>query len=321
MLEGRSQPKDFPAGMPEKPAMVGPRLRCDDGSELHVRDGHTAVMAILNLTPDSFSDGGLYLDPAIAVRRAEELVAEGADILDLGAESTRPGATPVSPDEQWTRLSAVLPGIFRARLKVVLSVDTRHVAVAAAAAAAGIGLLNLPFPQDLLEQGLLPKEVQALLRQFDGVVLMHSRGTPQTMSQQTQYDGDLCLSVAAELNRTASRLLGEDPALLRRAIFDPGLGFAKIAAQSLSLLGQTDRLRRLVGGPVLIGASRKSFLGRLGGRAAPGTLVPPAQRLVPSVTAAVLAALGGAAVVRVHDVAATRAALSVLSAVREAARE
>jgi dihydropteroate synthase len=216
----------------------------------------------------------------------------------------------VTAAEEWARLAPVLPALCRARLPAVISVDTRHFLVARAAAEAGARLLNLPFPEDLLS-GAPIDEVRGLLQRFDGVVLMHSRGTPQTMGRMAGYDGDLCRTVAAELFATAMRLCGEDAALRSRVIFDPGLGFAKSAEGSLSLLGQTRRLGALLGRPILVGASRKSFLGVATG-------LPPGERLVPSVTAAALAARDGAAIVRVHDVAATRAALALLGAVAAA---
>ncbi|MCS6915247.1 MAG: dihydropteroate synthase [Myxococcales bacterium] len=288
----------------------GPPLRLGrgDGSQLTIGDGTIRLMAILNLTPDSFFDGGRYAGAA-AVRRAEELVAQGADILDVGAESTRPGAPEVPAQEEWRRLAEVLPELRRAALPVVLSVDTRHAEVAERAADEGVCLLNLPFPQDLLGQRS-PAALQALLRRFDGLVLMHARGTPQTMAGMCHYEGPVAEQVAAELVATCAQLCGGD--LTQRVIFDPGLGFAKDAEQSLALLGRLGWLRARLGRPLLVGASRKSFLGWATG-------LPVQERLIPSVAAAVLAAWQGAAIVRVHDVVETRAALRLVAAVRQAA--
>jgi dihydropteroate synthase len=186
-------------------------------------------------------------------------------------------------------------------------VDTRHLSTAARAADAGVRLWNLPFPHHLPEQAPLP-EVRAVLARFDGVVLMHSRGTPETMAGLTHYEGALVEAVAGELLAMTERLCGEDPALLSRILYDPGLGFAKQAGQSLLLLGQVGRLRRRLGRPLLVGASRKSFLGQATG-------LPVEERLIPSVVAAALAAAQGADVVRVHDVAETRAAVLMAQAV------
>lgn len=278
-----------------------------DGGHLTLGGGSpTRIMGILNLTPDSFSDGGAYADPDAALRRAEEMVAQGADLLDLGAESTRPGAQPVPAQVQRQRLQPVLAALSRARLPVVLSVDTNDPEVACAAADAGAAVLNLTFPRRLCQ---LPDGPPRWLARFDGIVIMHARGTPATMTQADlcAYGPDLVREIAAELEAVASALL-PDPALRARVLFDPGLGFAKTAAQSLALLGRIAPLRASLGRPLLCGASRKSFLGQATG-------LPVGERLIPSVTAAVLCAAGGAAAVRVHDVLMTRQALQVVAAV------
>lgn len=311
MQEGRSQfhHESAPAGAGLSPVPVeiaALRLRTADGGWLALDGTRTHIMGVLNLTPDSFSDGGRFLDPAAALTRARDLVAAGATILDLGAESTRPGAAPVSPTEEWRRLEPVLRGLAQARLPAVLSLDTRHGEVAGAAAELGVSLLNLPFPQELVSQ-------RAVLSRFHGVVLMHARGTPQTMTGLLEYGADTCATVAAELQETAAALFG-DQADRAPILYDPGLGFAKSAAHSLSLLGQVRRLGALLGRPILIGASRKSFLGHATG-------LPVSERLVPSVVAALMAAQQGAAVVRVHDVAETRAALTLWQAAAQAAAD
>lgn len=292
-------------------AVAAVALRRGDGSVLRVGDGAPALMGILNLTPDSFSDGGIDADADAALRRAEALCAEGAEILDLGAESTRPGATPVSPDDEWARLAPVLRPLAAARLPVVLSVDTRHLATAERALEHGALLLNLPFPQELIAADAA--RVRAVLGAYDGVVLLHSRGTPQTMTGLADYPtppgaaaSDVLAQVVAELRALAVELI---PDAADRVLFDPGLGFAKHAAHSLALLGQVQELRTALGRPVLIGASRKSFLGAVTGR-------PVDQRVVASAVAAALAAEQGADIVRVHDVAATRDALAVVRALR-----
>jgi dihydropteroate synthase len=290
------------------------RLRRLDGGELQLVDGRCALMAVLNVTPDSFSDGGKYTDPARAAARAHELVAQGAAILDVGAESTRPGAELLSAEAEWARLEPVLAALHRDPPAAALSIDTRHAATARRAADVGTAVLNLTFPQHLFAPPasdmpqLSPSECRALLGAFDATVVMHSRGLPATMRQLSEYGPDLCQTVVSELASTVQTLTADDPALRERLIFDPGLGFAKASDQSLALLGAVPRLKALLGGRVLIGASRKSLLG-----AATGLAVE--DRLIPSVVAAALAAFQGADVVRVHDVAATRAALDLAHAV------
>lgn len=302
------------SGPDRSPSAAPLRLRCLDGGELHLRAGRCALMAILNVTPDSFSDGGRYTDPARAAARAHELVAQGAAILDLGAESTRPGAELLSAEAEWARLEPVLAALRSDPPAAALSIDTRHAATARRAADAGCAVLNLTFPQHLFAPPvpamppLSPSECRTLLGAFDATVVMHSRGLPATMRQLSEYGPDLCQTVVNELASTVQTLTADDPALRARLIFDPGLGFAKAAEQSLALLGAVPRLKARLGGRVLIGASRKSLLG-----AATGLAVE--ERLIPSVTAAALAAFQGADVVRVHDVAATRAALDVVHAV------
>jgi dihydropteroate synthase len=285
-------------------------------------------MAILNLTPDSFSDGGRYNDAGRAIARAEELIAAGADLVDLGGESTRPGATPLSAQEEWQRVGPVLETLGQRGLRAVLSIDTRHAEVAERAAGAGARLLNLPFPQDLPRQVGDAKRLSALLARFDACVIMHSRGDPTTMREQTDYGEDLCQTVVDELHRTVATLFmaGESPisrsmppgfsatlaAGRPQLIFDPGLGFAKTTEQSLALFTRLRWLRRALGGRLLIGASRKSMLGAITG-------LPIAERLIPSVVAAAFAAGNGADIVRVHDVAETVVALRVASAIGEVA--
>lgn len=279
---------------------------------LTIGAGRCALMGILNLTPDSFSDGGRYSRSDRALARIDELIADGAEIIDIGAESTRPGAELLSAEVEWERLREVVTALGRRKVAAVLSIDTRHLLIAQRAADAGFGLLNVTFPQHLQNGGSKTPGsplIAAVLRQFDGLVMMHARGTPATMRQLTDYGPDLCQTVIRELADVVSALT--DTMLRKRVIYDPGLGFAKTPEQSLQLLGQVGRLREALGGPVLIGASRKSLLGAATG-------LPVEDRLLPSVVAAVLAAQQGAAIVRVHDVAATRSALSLIQAVAQA---
>ncbi len=302
-------------------------VRRHDGSILRGGSG-CAVMAVLNVTPDSFSDGGKYLDAERARAHIDALIAQGADLVDIGAESTRPGAVSLSPDEEWRRLAPLFALLDRVALPVALSIDTRHAATAERAAEHGVALLNLPFPRDLLASPSRPwasegraagppaasAELKRLLLCFDAIVVMHSRGTPATMREQTDYGDNLCQTVVEELVTIAASLAGDDPVLRRRLIFDPGLGFAKTAEQSIELLSRTAWLHAQLQAPLLVGASRKSMLGAVTG-------LPVSSRLVPSVVAAVHAAQQGAAIVRVHDVAETRAALQLVQALGQASQK
>ena len=289
-------------------------LRGSDGRVLTIGAERCAIMGIVNLTPDSFSDGGRYGSCERALLRIDELIAAGAELIDIGAESTRPGAELLTAEAEWERLHELLAALSRRPVAAVLSIDTRHLLTARRAAEAGFRLLNLTFPQHLLRPAPSlagasapdPQAIAEVLQGFDGLVMMHARGTPATMRQLTDYGPDLCNTLIRELADIVSALT--DPRLRARVIYDPGLGFAKTAAQSLQLLGQLGRLRAGLDGPLLVGASRKSLLGAVTG-------LPVEERLVPSVVAAVLAAQQGAAIVRVHDVAATRSALELVRAV------
>jgi len=282
-------------------------LRLPPGGALEL-GGRPLVMGILNVTPDSFSDGGRWLDAGRAVARGLEMVEEGADLLDLGAESTRPGggvygagAAAVDAEEEWRRLQPVLEAL-AGRAGVPLSVDTRKGAVARRALAAGADLVNdVTALTD-------PDLAAAVAGAGCPVVLMHSRGEIATMQRHAVYD-DVVGEVRAELAAALARAeaAGVDPG---QTLLDPGLGFAKGADHSLALLARLEELSGL-GRPLLVGASRKSFLGRLTGAAAP-------DRLAGSLAAAAWAADHGAAVLRVHDVAETVQALAVWAAIREA---
>jgi dihydropteroate synthase len=274
-------------------------------------------MGILNLTPDSFSDGGLWYDPGDRNGSVERAVAhglamldQGAVILDLGAESTRPGggvygdgAAEVPADEELARLLPVLVSL-REATDAVLSVDTRKPAVAERALAAGADLVN--------DVGTLtdPEMVRVVAEAGCPVIAMHSRGDLATMQRDIAFD-DVVTEVASELEEAARRAenAGLPPG---RVIVDPGLGFGKTAAQNFELLA---RLPELVahGRPVLVGASRKSFLGTVatGGRA-------PSERMAGSLAAAGRAAAGGAAILRVHDVTETVDFLATLRAFDDA---
>ena len=243
------------------------------------------VMGVLNVTPDSFSDGGRFLDPERAVAHGRAMVAEGADVVDVGGESTRPGAEPVGEDEERRR---VVPVVEALAPLVRVSVDTRRATVAEAAVAAGATLVND------VSASLWPVAAAAGV----GWVAMHMRGEPATMQVEPRYD-DVVAEVGAFLRDRAgqARAAGVDEVWV-----DPGIGFGKTLHHNLALLRHLDRLVAS-GFPVVVGTSRKRSLGQLTGDA------PVADRLEASVATAVWAAEQGAAMVRVHDVAPTVRAL------------
>jgi dihydropteroate synthase len=261
------------------------------------------VMGVVNVTPDSFSDGGRFLDPAEATAAALRLAEEGASVVDLGGESTRPGATPVSADAEWRRVAPVFEAL-RGRLTVPISIDTRHAEVAAKAVDAGADLVN-----DV--EGLRSEEMRrVVVRSNAAAVVMHMRGTPATMQDELNYvdlRGEVFGALAAA---TDAAIRSGVPS--EKLLVDPGLGFGKSAEQSLELLVHAGELRSL-GYPVVLGASRKSFLGAV--------LEPSssADRLEAGLAAAVLAAERGVALVRTHDVGPTVRALALVAAADRAA--
>ena len=256
-------------------------------------------MGIVNVTPDSFSDGGRYADPRRAIDHARALVAEGADLVDVGGESTRPGAAPV---DEATELARVLPVVEAlARDGALVSIDTMKPAVMRAAIAAGASMVN-----DVRALAG-PGAIEAVSASGAAVCLMHMRGTPRTMQAAPEY-ADVVVEVRDFL---AARVRACEAAGIarERIVVDPGFGFGKTLAHNLALLRHLDRLARS-GLPVLAGLSRKSMFGLITGR-------PVGARLPASIAAAVLAVQRGAAIVRVHDTAATRDALSVLRAIED----
>jgi dihydropteroate synthase len=260
------------------------------------------VMGIVNATPDSFSDGGRFLSPDAAVAQALRHAEEGADLVDLGGESTRPGAPPVPADEEVRRVVPVIERLRARGFALPISVDTSKGDVARAALAAGADLVN--DVTALSDPGL----ARAVAEARAPVVLMHMRGTPADMQSRAVY-GDVVREVAAELGEALAR--AEAAGIPReRTILDPGLGFAKTAEHSVALLARIGELRAL-GRPLLVGPSRKSFIGRIAGAEVgdrlPGTLA--------AVTACVLA---GVELVRVHDVAPAVQAARVAAALRDA---
>jgi dihydropteroate synthase len=258
------------------------------------------VVGILNLTPDSFSDGGRFFGFHDAVRRAREMAAEGADLIDLGGESTRPGSAEVSADEEAARVVPVLRAL-RDALDLPLSVDTRKAAVVREALAAGADVVN--DVSGLADPGM----ADAVAPSGAGLVLMHMRGTPATMQGLADY-GDVVDDVAAELAVSLAR--ADAAGIAReRVVLDPGIGFAKTAEQNLALIASLRRLQARLGRPVLLGPSRKAFIGALLGG------VPAAERDAGTVGACVAGLARGARLFRVHDVRAARQALDVAWAV------
>lgn len=269
--------------------------------------GRPVVVGILNITPDSFSDAGRYLAPDAALRQAEALVNEGAAMLDLGGESTRPGRpTPVSVDDEWRRLASVLVACVRQWPDVPLSVDTVKAEVARRALAEGASVIN-----DVSALRLDPAIADHCAAAGAGLILMHSRGDTATMAtyDDARYD-DVMAAVCAEL--AAQVAVAVDRGVPREAIvLDPGLGFSKTPAQSLRVLRDLSILSAL-GHPVMIGPSRKRFLGEVAGR------TDPADRDVATAAACVVGWQGGARLFRVHAPRPTVDALAVCGAVERA---
>ncbi len=260
------------------------------------------VMGVLNVTPDSFSDGGLYTDPDKALQRAEDMVAEGAAIIDIGGESTRPGTRPVSVQEELDRVIPLVESMARA-LPVPLSVDTSKPEVMQEAWRAGAGMVNDVHALQA------PAALAVLAASQIPVCLMHLQGTPATMQDDPHYE-----DVVAEVKDFLARRIqvceaagiGRD-----RIIIDPGFGFGKTLEHNLLLLKHLDEFHTL-GVPLLVGPSRKSMIGRLLDNA------PVGERLYGSLAAAVIAAWQGAHIIRVHDVRATVQALQVCDAIMKA---
>jgi dihydropteroate synthase len=265
----------------------------------------TLVVGVLNVTPDSFSDGGKYLDPDAAVPRAVEMEAEGADIIDLGGESTRPGSDPVSAQTELGRVMPVLERL-RGRLRIPISIDTQKAVVAQAALEAGAEIVN-----DVSALRTDPALAEVVRRSRAAVVLMHMRGQPKTM-QKRPFARSVMGDVASGLRDALARARR---AGIPRAhiVLDPGIGFGKSLEQNCEILARLSELARL-GYPLLVGTSRKSFLGALlEGR-------PEGGRIWGTAASVVAAVLGGAHLIRVHDAAETVQMVRVADAILREAR-
>jgi len=260
------------------------------------------IMGIVNVTPDSFSDGGAYLHREQALTQAKKLIAEGADILDIGGESSRPGAVAVSADEELNRVIPLIQGL-HAEMDICLSIDSNKATVMRAAIDAGIGMINdrsaLTEPDTLLlaAQSQLP------------VCLMHSKGTPLTMQQQPFYDRGVIAEVDDFFSQRIASCLAVGIAR-DNLILDPGFGFGKTVAHNLSLIKGLQRFTHH-NLPLMLGVSRKSTLGAITGKAVH-------ERLAGGIAASVLAMMYGATIIRTHDVAETKQALLVVQAIGQA---
>ena len=262
------------------------------------------VVGVLNVTPDSFSDGGRYLDPDAAAAHARRLASEGADVVDLGAESTRPGAAPVSAEEEWARLAPVLDAL--GEFETPISVDTTKADVARRALEAGAAVIN-----DVSGLRFDPAIASLAADAGAGLILMHMRGTPRTMQENTRYEnliGEVRDFLGGALETAVRRGCAPE-----QVVLDPGIGFGKSPEGNLALLARADELG-VAGRPVLVGPSRKSFIGAL-------LDLPVDERTEATVGACVMSLACGARLFRVHDVRAVRRALDLAEGIRRARRE
>ena len=261
------------------------------------------AMGIVNVTPDSFSDGGKFVATNLAIEHALKLAEEGADILDIGGESTRPNATPVSLQEELDRVIPVIEGLIK-QINIPISIDTYKPQMMQAAIASGASMVN--DVRALQEDGAL----EVVAKSNVGVCLMHMQGTPQTMQVNPQYNNvvnDVKEFLAARLQATMNGTNGRAGLAKNRILLDPGFGFGKTREHNISLLQNLESFANL-GQPLLVGLSRKSVLGQVTGN-------DVNARLYASIAASVLAAQKGARILRVHDVKATVEALKVVSAI------
>lgn len=284
-------------GIPVRPLFAVP---CANGRILHL-GGRTVVMGILNVTPDSFSDGGVFDGVDLAVARAEAMVEEGAEIVDVGGESTRPGSSPVSSDEEIARVLPVVREIVRRFPLIPVSIDTTKAAVAKACLDEGAALVNdTSALDDDQEMASVVRDAKA------AVVLMHRRGIPVSMQEDPRYR--YVVTEVVDLLAERIRFAVEAGIPSASILVDPGIGFGKTADHNLSLQKHLDAFHAL-GHPIVFGSSRKSFLGFLTGRGV------PVERGAASLASASHAILKGAHIVRVHDVAAAVDAARVLDAI------
>ncbi len=265
----------------------------------HTIGGRTWLMGVINITPDSFSDGGLYLDKDKAVKRGLELAEEGADIIDIGGESTRPGSEPVPIEEELRRVIPVISAL-RKKIDTLISIDTTKSLVAHAALDAGANIIN-----DISAFRFDPQMAALIVQKNVPVVLMHMKGTPMTMQVNPFYE-----DVVQEVKSFFKAKLEEAQAQgiqKEKIILDPGIGFGKRLEDNLALINHLHELADL-GCPILIGISRKSFIGRILGSS-------PQERLEGTIASAVMSIAHGASILRVHDVAHVKKAVLVADAI------
>ncbi|MBS0289347.1 MAG: dihydropteroate synthase [Proteobacteria bacterium] len=262
------------------------------------------IMGVLNVTPDSFFDGGRYFSPTQAIQRALRLAEEGADIIDIGGESTRPGAKSISETEECDRVLPVIEALVK-EITLPISIDTRHVSVMKAAVQAGVKIIN-----DVSALSS-PEAMDLVSRSSVIVCLMHMQGLPETMQILPTYENVVTHVYDFLKNRLE---LCQKAGILRENIWiDPGFGFGKNLAHNLSLLGNLSVFKQL-GSPIVVGLSRKSMFGEILNK-------PADQRLFASIAGAVIAALQGSTIIRTHDVAPTKDALAVVKALRPFIKE
>ncbi len=286
----------------DAPAEVVERIAAPRAEVAGLATDRPRLMGILNVTPDSFSDGGLFCDPAAAQAQAGALIKQGADILDIGGESTRPGADFVPPEQEIERTAPVIAALARGG-SVPVSIDTRKAAVARAALDAGAGILN-----DVSALTFDPEMAGVAAASGAPICLMHAQGDPKTMQANPTYD-DVLLDVYDFL---AERIAAAEAAGIarERVIVDPGIGFGKTAAHNLALISGLSLFHSL-GCPILFGASRKRFIGTIG-------QAPDARARLPGSVAVALSALAqGVQIIRVHDMAETRQAVALAMAISE----
>lgn len=258
----------------------------------------THIMGIINVTPDSFSDGGEFLDPNAAVARGRALVAEGADFIDVGGESSRPGSEPVSAEEELRRVIPVVERLV-AGVDVPVSIDTWKSEVARQALEAGAVIVN-----DISAMTMDPNMREVAAEFAEGVILMHMKGKPRSMQDNPEY-----VDVAGEVRSyLVDRAADALKAGIRQIMIDPGIGFGKTVDHNLTLMARLEQLCSL-GFPVLVGPSRKSFIGSILG-------LPPDQRLEGTAAAVAVCILNGASVIRVHDVRAMARVATIADAIR-----
>ncbi len=260
----------------------------------------TLVMGVLNVTPDSFSDGGLYFDKETAVARGLRMFEEGADFLDVGGESTRPGSKPIELEEELRRVIPVIESLSK-RLDIPLSIDTYKSAVAERAIAAGAEIIN-----DISALNLDPALAQVASHEKVPLVLMHMRGTPETMQKDVHYRS-LFSEILGYLKQSIQKAQSEgvDP---EQIIVDPGIGFGKTVEDNLQILKHLSEFR-ILGKPILLGTSRKSFIGRI-------LNVGTEERLEGSLSSCVIGAFNGAHIIRCHDVLQTKRAVAIADSIR-----